>query len=69
MKKTVGSTDKIIRYIIAIVAIYVAYSGMVIAPWSYVLYAVAAIMILTGLTGFCPLYSIFGLNTCKVKEQ
>lgn len=69
MKKTVGSSDKIIRYIIAIVAIYVAYSGMVMAPWSYVLYAIAAIMIITGLTGYCGLYSIFGMNTCKVKEK
>ena len=69
MKKTVGSSDKIIRYIIAIVAIYVAYSGMVMAPWSYVLYAVAAIMIITGLTGYCGLYSLLGINTCKVKEK
>lgn len=69
MKKTVGSSDKIIRYIIAIVAIYVAYSGMVMAPWSYVLYAVAAIMIITGLTGYCGLYSLFGINTHKVKEK
>lgn len=69
MKKTVGSADKIIRYIIAIVAIYVAYTGMVASPWDYVLYAAAAIMIVTALTGFCGLYSVFGINTCKLKEK
>lgn len=69
MKKTVGSPDKIIRYIIAIIAIYVAYTGMVASPWDYVLYVVAAIMIVTALTGFCGLYSIFGISTCKLKEK
>ncbi len=69
MKKTVGSADKIIRYIIAIVAIYVAYTGMVASPWNYVLYIAAAVMIVTALTGFCGLYSVFGINTCKLKEK
>jgi len=68
MKINVGSIDKVIRIIIAIVAIYVAYTGMVESPWSFVLYAVAAIMVLTALAGRCPLFSIFGISSCKVKE-
>lgn len=68
MKKNVGSVDKIVRIIIAVIAAYVAYAHMVASPWDYVLYAVAAIMVLTSLMGTCPLYSIFGMNTCKVKE-
>ncbi len=68
MKINVGSVDKVIRIIIAIVAIYVAYTGMVASPWSFVLYAVAAIMVLTALAGRCPLFSIFGISSCKVKE-
>jgi len=67
MKKNVGSIDKIVRYVIAIVAIYIAYSGMVISPWSYVLYAFAAIMVLTALAGSCPIFSIFGLSSNKAK--
>ncbi len=68
MKKNVGSIDKIVRIIIAVIAAYVAYKGMVASPWDYVLYAVSAIMVLTSLMGSCPLFSIFGINTCKVKE-
>ncbi|MCD6543718.1 MAG: DUF2892 domain-containing protein [Flavobacteriaceae bacterium] len=68
MKKNVGSVDKIVRIIIAVIAAYVAYKGMVASPWDYVLYAVAAIMALTSLMGSCPLFSIFGINTCKVKK-
>jgi len=69
MKKNVGSVDKIVRYIIAIVAFYIAYKGMVASPWDYVLYAVGAIMVLTALLSWCPIFLIFGLNSCKVKEQ
>lgn len=69
MKKNVGSIDKIIRIIIAIAAVYFAYTGAVSSPWNYVLYAVAGIMAITALAGSCPLFSIFGMSTCKIKEQ
>lgn len=69
MKKNVGSIDKIVRIIIAVVAAYFAYKGGFEAAWvSYVLYAVAAIMLLTSLMGSCPIYSILGQSTNKVKE-
>lgn len=65
MKKNVGSIDKIIRLIIAIVAIYVSYQGLVQSPWNYVLYAIAGIMILTGLVGTCPIFSALGIQSNK----
>ena len=68
MKNNVGSIDKIIRIIIAIVAFYFAYTGKVENPWNYMLYAVSAIMVLTAILGTCPLFTIFGINTCKIKE-
>ncbi len=70
MKKNVGSFDKILRVVIAIVAAYFAYKGGFEAAWvEYVLWAVAIILLLTTLMGSCPLYSIFGMNSCKVKEK
>jgi len=68
MKKNVGSTDKIVRYIIAIIAIWAAYTHQVASPWDYVLYAVAVIMILTSLVSFCPLFLVCGINSSKKKE-
>ena len=65
MKKNVGSIDKLIRYIIAVVAIYVSYQGLVQSPWNYVLYAIAGIMILTALVGTCPIFSVLGINLNK----
>lgn len=68
MKKNVGNVDKIIRIILALVATYFAYTGdFTEAPWQgYVLWGVAFILLITALTSRCPLFSIFGMNTCKV---
>jgi len=69
MKKNVGKSDKILRIIIAMVAGYFAYKGGFDTAWKgYALWAVAGIMVLTSFTGSCPLYSIFGMNTCKIKK-
>jgi len=69
MKKNVGSIDKIVRIIIAIAAIYFAYSGKVESPWNYVLYAVGGIMLFTSILGTCPLFSIFGVSTDKPSKD
>lgn len=61
MEKNVGKADKIIRVILAVVSVYFAYTY---SPWIYI---ITAILILTALTGFCGLYKVFGINTCKVK--
>jgi hypothetical protein len=34
-----------------------------------VLWIVAAVMAVTALVGFCPLYRILGINTCPVKRS
>jgi uncharacterized membrane protein YtjA (UPF0391 family) len=69
MKKNVGNFDKIVRVIIALVAGYFAYTGSFESAWiSYVLWAVAGIMLLTTLIGSCPIYSIAGMKTSKEKE-
>ena len=69
MKKNVGSIDKVVRIIIALIATYFAFKGCPEYAWvSYVLYAVAIVMLLTALFGCCGLYSLLGVNTCKTKE-
>lgn len=66
MKKNVGTVDKVIRILIAAIAIYFAYKGGFEAIWAgYVLYAVGAILLFTVLTSSCPLYTITGKSTLK----
>jgi hypothetical protein len=65
MKKNLGSTDKVIRYVLAIVAILIALLSNVSGLTQAILIAFAVIFIGTSLLSFCPLYAIVGLKTCK----
>lgn len=67
MKKNVGNIDKIVRFIVAAVAIWAAYTHQVASPWDYVLYIVALIMIVTALMSTCPIWIVFGINSLKSK--
>lgn len=62
-----GSTDKGIRIIIALVIAALYYFKVVEGALAYVLMAFALIFLLTSFISFCPLYLPFGLNTCKKK--
>ena len=55
--------DRIIRIILAAVLGAAAAAGLVGAPLLYVVWLVAAILALTGIVGFCPLYALTGLST------
>ncbi len=67
MKKNMGSTDKIIRLIVAIILATLSYMGVVTGTVGIVFYAVAIVFALTSMISFCPLYVPFGISTCKKK--
>jgi hypothetical protein len=67
MKKNMGSYDKLIRLVVAIVLIILYYRGAFGSTLGIVVLVVAFILTLTSLMSFCPLYTLFGLNTCKKK--
>ncbi|MCX7797009.1 MAG: DUF2892 domain-containing protein [Melioribacter sp.] len=62
MKKNVGTTDKILRIVIGILIIAI---GIITQSWWGL---IGLIPIVTALIGWCPLYLLFGLSTCKTKE-
>lgn len=69
MKKNVGSTDKIIRIILAIAIGYFAFTTSFETAWYQIaLYIVAALLLITSILGYCLCYSVFKINTCKTKE-
>ena len=63
-----GRIDKIVRFTIAVVIALLVYYELIEGALAYILLAVAAVFVLTSLTGFCPLYGLFGLNSCKMKK-
>ena len=68
MKKNVGSVDKIIRLVLAIVLFAVAYFGVIEGTLAIVSYVAGAIMLVTAFMKSCPLYSIFGISSCPLEK-
>lgn len=68
MKKNMGSADKIIRLIIAAIIVVLSFTHIIEGTLSLILLVVAAVFALTSLVSFCPLYTLLGINTCKVKS-
>ncbi len=68
MKTNMGKLDKIIRFLLALAVALLVYYDVLQGPLAYILMAVAAVFLLTSLTGFCPLYGLFGISSCKTKK-
>jgi len=68
MKKNMGSTDKIIRIVVAVIMAALYFTNTVSGTLGIVLLALAAIFVLTSLVSFCPLYLPFGIKTCASEE-
>lgn len=63
-----GTADRIIRVILGLVLIYVAYAPLHAHHLlRYLVYIIGAIVLITGLVGFCPLYALLGIRTCPKK--
>lgn len=65
MKKNMGTTDKIIRVVIALVLLGLQYTEVITGTLGYIGLGVAAIFLLTSVINFCPLYTLLGVKTCK----
>jgi hypothetical protein len=65
MKKNMGSTDRIIRVIFAIVVSILFFTHTITGTAGLVLLVLGGIFLATSLINFCPLYLPFGINTCK----
>ncbi len=67
MKANMGSIDKIIRIIIAIAVGVLIYTKVITGTIAIVAGILAIVFVLTSMFSFCPLYALFGMNTCKTK--
>jgi len=68
MKKNMGSTDRFLRIILAIVVAILYFTKTIDGMVALVLMIFAVIFLLTSLVSFCPLYTLLGINTCKTKK-
>lgn len=63
MKLNEGSFDRILRIIIAIIVAVLFFTDTIGGTLGIVLLVAAGIMLITGLVGFCPAYTLFKINT------
>lgn len=67
MKKNMGNADRIIRVMIALIMGGLYFGGVITGTLGIVLMVLAVVFVLTSAISFCPLYSPFGIKTCKTK--
>jgi hypothetical protein len=65
MKKNVGLADTVVRIILAVAIAGLYLGGMVHGKIAMVLAVLAAVLLITGIVGFCPLYIPFRISTKK----
>lgn len=63
-----GSADRIIRIVIAAIIGVLYFTGTITGVLGIVLLVLAGVFLLTGFVSFCPIYSIFGINSCPIKK-
>jgi len=66
VQKNIGTVDKVIRLILGIVLLSLYFlldSGL-----KYIS-ILGIILILTAFINYCPLYTLFGINTCSTKKE
>ena len=62
MPRNEGSIDRLARLIAGLILITLVFVGPK-TPWGWV----GLVPLLTGLIGWCPAYTLFGINTCKTR--
>jgi hypothetical protein len=62
MSKNEGGLDRTVRIVVGLALIAAAATGTV-GAWGYV----GVVPVITGTIGWCPLYTLLGVNTCSTK--
>jgi hypothetical protein len=69
MKSNESAADRIIRIILGLVLAALVLFKVVTGAAAIVIGIGAAILLITGLVGFCAIYALFGICTCKVPKS
>ena len=63
MKKNMGTLDRIIRSLLAIVVVILYLTGTISGIAAIILGVFAAIFIATSIVGYCPAYTVLKIST------
>lgn len=65
MKANMGTADRAIRIVVAIVIGILYFTGIISGPLAVILGVVAIVFLITGFAARCPAYGPLGISTCK----
>jgi hypothetical protein len=63
MTANVGTSDRVVRLVLALLAVVGAFLVGASSALGIVLLVVAAVLVVTAAVGFCPLYRVLGMST------
>ena len=63
MKPNEGTIDRALRVAVGILLLALTLTNT-IGMWGWI----GVVPLLTGAIGWCPLYTVFGINTCSMKK-
>jgi len=69
MKVNIGTTDKAMRISIGLILIMVTIIISMGTMFKIIVMAMGLLALLSSIFGFCFLYRLIGLNTCKMKAN
>ncbi len=58
-----SSIDRALRIVIGLLLVGVSAASLVGAPLAYLMVGVGVVLLITGASGFCPLYALVGVST------
>lgn len=61
--------DRLIRVALGAVMLYLGFGGVVTGAASTLLKVLGFLPLLTGLSGYCPAYTLFGVSTCRATAR
>jgi len=61
--------DRTVRVLGGVLLLVLGFGGIITEGWGLATKIIGAMLVLTGLAGFCPLYTVFGLDTCQTKKK
>lgn len=64
-----GSLDRFIRLAIVMLISFLSMKAIINGTLSLILLGVSIIFLLTSLIGYCPLYSVFRIQTCPKDKK
>lgn len=69
MKKNMGSIDKMVRIVVALIFAALYFTGTVSGTLGFVLLILGGVFLMTSVVSFCPLYLPLGISTCKTEKK